>query len=93
VNEYVTDEELKVPLLRVDEAGARHHIARLNRVRAERDSVRVGETLNAIHDAARKPNGNLMPHLIDAANAYATLQEMMDTLRQEWGEYQEPAIV
>lgn len=93
VNEYVTDETLKVPLLRVDEAGARHHIARLNRVRAERDNARVGETLNALRAAARDANENLMPYLLDAVNAYATLQEMMDTLRQEWGEYQEPAIV
>ncbi|OQY85354.1 MAG: methylmalonyl-CoA mutase [Chloroflexi bacterium UTCFX4] len=93
VNEYVAEEQLKVPLLRVDEAGARHHIARLNRVRAERDNARVEETLNALRAAARKANENLMPYLLDAVNAYATLQEMMDTLRQEWGEYQEPAIV
>jgi len=93
VNEYVAEEQLKVPLLRVDEAGARHHIARLNRVRAERDNARVEKTLNALRAAARKANENLMPYLLDAVNAYATLQEMMDTLRQEWGEYQEPAIV
>lgn len=93
VNEYVTDEALKVPLLRVDEAGARHHIERLNRVRRERDNARVGETLNALRAASRTANENLMPYLLDAVNAYATLQEMMDVLRQEWGEYQEPAIV
>ena len=93
VNDYVTDETLRVPLLRVDEAGARHQIERLNRVRRERDNVRVGETLNAIRHAANKPNENLMPYLIDAANAYATLQEMMDVLRQEWGEHREEAII
>ncbi len=93
VNEYVTDETLKVPLLRVDEAGARHHLERLNRVRRERDNVRVGETLSALRAASRKAYENLMPYLLDAVNAYATLQEMMDVLRQEWGEYQEPAIV
>ncbi len=93
VNEYVVDEDLRVPLLRVDEAGARRQIERLNRVRSERDNVRVGETLNAIRHAANKPNENLMPYFIDAANAYATLQEMMDVLRQEWGEYREEAII
>jgi len=93
VNEYVTDEKLQVPLLRVDEAGARHHLERLNRVRRERDGAMVATKLEAIRDAAKKPNDNLMPHLIDAVNAYATLQEMMDVLRQEWGEYVEPAIV
>jgi methylmalonyl-CoA mutase N-terminal domain/subunit len=93
VNEYVTDEALKVPLLRVDEAGARHHIERLQRVRRERDNARVGETLNALRHAAQKQNENLMPYLLDAVNAYATLQEMMDVLRREWGEYREEAIV
>ena len=93
VNEFVTDEALKVPLLRVDEAGARHHIERLQRVRAERDPARVDETLNALRHAAQKQNENLMPYLLDAVNAYATLQEMMDVLRKEWGEYREEAII
>ena len=93
VNDYVTDEALKIPLLRVDEAGARHHLERLQRVRAERDNMRVGERLNALRHAAQKQNENLMPHLLDAVNAYATLQEMMDVLRQVWGEYREEAIV
>ncbi len=93
VNQFVIDEALQVPLLRVDEAGARHHIERLNRVRRERDNARVGATLNALRAAAQNQNENLMPHLLDAANAYATLQEMMDVLRQEWGEYREEAII
>jgi methylmalonyl-CoA mutase N-terminal domain/subunit len=93
VNDYVTNETLKVPLLRVDEAGARRQLERLQRVRRERDGARVESNLKAIREAAKKPNENLMPHLLDAVNAYATLQEMMDVLRQVWGEYTEPAIV
>ncbi|MBI3537280.1 MAG: methylmalonyl-CoA mutase family protein [Chloroflexi bacterium] len=93
VNEYVVEEELKVPLLRVDEAGARHHLARLNRVRRERDATKVQAALNAIRDAAKNNRANLMPLFIDAANAYATLGEMMDVLKKVWGEYREPAIV
>lgn len=93
VNDYVSDEKINVPLLRVDEAGARHHLERLNRVRQERDGARVNTALSAVREAAKKQNENLMPHLIEAVNAYATLQEMMDVLRQEWGEYVEPAIV
>lgn len=93
VNEYVTDEEVKVPLLRVDEAGARHQVARLQKVKRERNGERVGATLNAIRQAATKPNENLMPYLIDAVNEYATLQEMMDVLRKAWGEYREEAII
>lgn len=93
VNEYVVDEQLKVPLLRMDEAGARHQIARLNRVRAERDNSAVQAKLDAIRDGANKPNINLMPLFTDAVKAYATLGEIMGVLRKEWGEYKEPAIV
>jgi methylmalonyl-CoA mutase N-terminal domain/subunit len=93
VNDYVVEEELKVPLLRVDEAGARHQIARLQRVRRERNGAKVEATLNAIRDAARKNRANLMPLFIDAVNAYATLGEMMDVLRKVWGEYKEPVII
>lgn len=93
VNDYVTDEALKIPLLRVDQAGALHHVERLERVRVERDNARVGATLSALRHAAQKQNENLMPFLLDAVSAYATLQEMMDVLRKEWGEYREEAII
>jgi methylmalonyl-CoA mutase, N-terminal domain len=93
VNDYVVEEHLKVPLLRVDQAGAQHQIARLNRVRRERDAAKVQATLEAIREAAKHEQTNLMPRLIDAVNAYATLSEMMDVLRQVWGEYREPVIV
>jgi methylmalonyl-CoA mutase N-terminal domain/subunit len=93
VNDYVVQEQLRVPLLRVDEAGAQRQIARLERVRRERDGAKVGACLDAIHDAARKENANLMPPFIAAVNAYATLGEIMDVLRQVWGEYKEPVIV
>ncbi len=93
VNEYVVKEDLKVPLLRVDEAGARHQIQRLQRVRRERDNAVVQAKLNAVREAAQKENANLMPAFIDAVKAYATLGEIMDVLRKTWGEYREPAIV
>ncbi len=93
VNDYAVQEELRVPLLRVDEAGARHQIERLTRVRRERDAVQVDAALRAVSDAAQKENMNLMPLLIDAVSAYATLGEIMNALRKVWGEYREPAIV
>ena len=93
VNDYVIEEKLKVPLLRVDEAGARHQAARLERIRRERDGTKVEATLNAIRDAAKKDNVNTMPLFIDAVSAYATLGEIMNVLRKVWGEYKEPVIV
>jgi methylmalonyl-CoA mutase N-terminal domain/subunit len=93
VNDFVVQEELRVPLLRMDEAGARHQCERLQRVRRERDNVAVQAKLDAIRDAAKRDRANLMPLFIDAVNAYATLGEIMDVLRQVWGEYREPVIV
>jgi methylmalonyl-CoA mutase N-terminal domain/subunit len=87
------DEELKVPLLRVDESGARHQLERLNRVRRERDGLKVEATLNAVRDAATDGHKNLMPFFIDAVNAFATLGEIMGVLRKVWGEYREEPIV
>ncbi|MEW5720819.1 MAG: methylmalonyl-CoA mutase family protein, partial [Chloroflexota bacterium] len=93
VNDYVVQEELKVPLLRVDEAGAQRQIARLQKIRRERDGAKVSACLDAIRDAAKKERANLMPPFIAAVNAYATLGEIMDVLRKAWGEHKEPVIV
>lgn len=93
VNENVVEEELKVPLLRVDETGERRHLERLSRVRRERDSAGVQSTLAAVRDAALKPRENLMPQLLEAVRAYATLGEIMGELRQVWGEYREESII
>lgn len=93
VNENVVEEELKVPLLRVDETGERRHLERLSRVRRERDSARVQSALEAVRDAALKPRENLMPQLLEAVRAYATLGEIMGELRQVWGEYREESII
>jgi methylmalonyl-CoA mutase N-terminal domain/subunit len=93
VNDFVVQEDLRVPLLRVDAAGQHRQCERLARIRRERDGARVQSMLDAIRDAAKKDRANLMPRLIDAANAYATLGEMMDVLRGVWGEYKEPVIV
>jgi methylmalonyl-CoA mutase N-terminal domain/subunit len=93
VNDYVIEEHLKVPLLRVDEAGARHQFARLERIRRERDNVKVESMMNAIRDAAKNESINLMPLFIDAVKEYATVGEIMNVLRKVWGEYKEPVIV
>jgi len=93
VNDFVVQEELRVPLLRVDEAGAQRQIARLQKIRRERDGAQVGACLDAIRDAAKRERANLMLPFIAAVNAYATLGEIMDVLRKVWGEYKEPVIV
>ena len=87
VNEYLTDDALDIPLLKVDRAGEQLQINRLNDLRRNRDRRDVAEKLRGLEQAARGSE-NLMPVLLDAVNAYATLGEMMDVLREVFGEYQ-----
>jgi methylmalonyl-CoA mutase, N-terminal domain len=93
VNDFTMAEEVEIPILKMDVEGYARQVERLNRVRRERDAARVETTLNALHAAANREDVNLMYPLLDCVNAYCTLQEMMDVLRQEWGEYREPLIV
>ena len=87
VNEYVTDEELTIPLLRVDREGEARQIDSLNRVRRTRDNREVAMRLRNLEQAARGSE-NLMPPLLEAVKAYATLGEMMGVFREVFGEYQ-----
>ena len=87
VNQHRTDDELEIPLLRVDREGERRQIERLNRVRRSRDNRLAKEKLQALEQAARRSD-NLMPPLVEAVKAYATLGEMMDVFRDVFGEYQ-----
>ena len=87
VNDYVTDEELSIPLLRVDREGEARQIENLNAIRRTRDNRAVARRLQELEVAARG-SGNLMPPLLEAVRAYATLGEMMGVFREVFGEYQ-----
>jgi methylmalonyl-CoA mutase N-terminal domain/subunit len=92
VNDYVMDGEVRVPTLYVDPAKERIHLDRLHRVRQTRDNEQVGRTLAALAAVARKPAENVMPALLDAVRAYATMGETMGVFRKVFGEYTESAI-
>ena len=87
VNDYVTDEELGIPLLRVDREGEARQIENLNRIRRTRDNHQVAIRLRELEQAARGSE-NLMPPLLEAVRAYATLGEMMGVFRDVFGEYE-----
>ncbi len=91
VNDYVSSEGVKVPTLYVDYEGEKAHIARLQRVRRERDASAVKRALDNLRRACDGKE-NTMPALIEAAKAYATLGEMIDVFRAAFGEYMEPAV-
>jgi methylmalonyl-CoA mutase N-terminal domain/subunit len=92
VSDYLTDEPLTIPLLEMDREGERRQIERLKRVRRERDNRVVRERLAALERAARGSE-NLMPNILDAVRAYATLGEICGVFREVFGEYREPVIL
>jgi methylmalonyl-CoA mutase N-terminal domain/subunit len=91
VNDYVLDEHIKVPTLYVDYEGEKAHLARLNRIRRERNGGEVKRVLAQLRRVA-EGSENTMPAIIDAVKAYATLSEIMDVFRSVFGEYMEPAV-
>ena len=97
VNAFVDpDEKLEIPLLEVSEASKQRHLERLARVRRERDAAALQQALSHLRDRASRPGSseaNLMPALLECANAYATLGEMCGVLRGVFGEYREPVAV
>jgi len=92
VNEYADSEMPKIPILEMDPQGYARQVGRLNTLRRERDNEQVGTRLNALRQAAQG-NENTMPYLLDAARAYATLQEIMDELRGVFGTYTERSVI
>ena len=92
VSDFVSGRTQSTPLLRIDEAAYKRQLERLQEVRRTRDKRAVMRTLTALAQAARTEQ-NLMEPLLAAVREYATLQEMMDVLREAWGIYHEDAIL
>ncbi len=92
VNDYVEEGPVRIPLLEMDPQGYTRQVARLERIRRERDNEQVGATLEALRQAARGTE-NTMPYILNCVRAYATLGEIMGVFRQVFGEYREPTII
>jgi len=94
VNRFQTREEAgSLDLLRLDEAIQERQAARLQGLRQRRDKDRVAGSLASLEAAARKANGPLMPSILEAVEAYATLGEICTLLRQTFGEYESHTVV
>jgi len=88
VNRFQTESQGKVPVFRVDPSNERAQIESLRNIRAKRDGDRWKQSLADLETAARGAE-NLMPRILAAAEAYATVGEISDTLRRVFGEYRE----
>jgi methylmalonyl-CoA mutase N-terminal domain/subunit len=87
VNRFTGNGDEPYEPLRVDPANQAEQVARLTRLRAERDNAAVGRGIAALKSAAECADNVLFP-LRDALRASATLGEVCDALRDVWGEYQ-----
>jgi methylmalonyl-CoA mutase N-terminal domain/subunit len=91
VNANVDDEHEPIPTLSIDRSVGEKQSARLAKLRAERDSAAVTKALDNLRQAA-EGDTNLMPPILEAVRAYATLGEMCNVLRGVFGSYQEQPV-
>ena len=92
VNRYQADEEPPIELLRVDPKLEDEQIARVQAVRARRDSGAVEAALAQLKEAASVEDRNLMPPIVEASREYVTMGEMCDSLREVWGVWRETPV-
>ncbi|MBX5481502.1 MAG: methylmalonyl-CoA mutase family protein [Myxococcaceae bacterium] len=88
VNAFKNEEETPIDLLKIDEKVAHEQIERLQQVRRERNQAAVDAALAKV-EAACCGTDNLMPPVLEAVKAYATLGEISDVFRKVWGQYRE----
>ena len=92
VNAFVQQDDPPIEILYIDESTSDTQLAKLAALRRSRDAGAVGRALAALRAAAGTTE-NLMPRILDAVRAYATVGEMCDALRDVWGEYEEVPII
>ena len=92
VNEFVKDDEkIEIPILEIGDEVGQRQVEALNKLRTERDEDAVQQALSNIQEACI--NGtNLMKPIVNAAKAYATMGEIVISLKAEFGEWQEAAV-
>jgi methylmalonyl-CoA mutase N-terminal domain/subunit len=91
VNDFVESEKPDIPLLQMDPKGERKQLARLSKIRSGRDKKKWQSSLDKLEKAADGET-NLMPLILDAVKACATLGEVCYVLREVFGEYRDPTI-
>jgi len=92
VNKFVVEDEQEPETLEIGIETERKQIVRLRKLKQERDNQKVNEMLGRVRDVARTDK-NIMPVLVEAVKAYATVGEISDALRDVFGEYREPSIL
>lgn len=91
VNKYVSAEKEVIPVLKIDDQLEEEQIKRLSEVKRTRDNREVKRCLDELRQCCRRGD-NVMPYVIDAVKAYASVQEICDVYREVYGEYRDPGI-
>ena len=93
VTDFVKEnEKIDIPILEINPETESIQVNKLKKLKLERDNIEVKNCLNEIRHTAKNGN-NLLPSIIKAAKAYATMGEVVDILKVEFGEWQETAII
>jgi len=92
VNDFVTPEHRQIPTLRIDAGIERAQVARLQALRAKRDSEKATAALAELQRRAQSGE-NLLTAILQAVEAYATVGEISDALRHVFGEYRESVVI
>src|SRR5438067_1542491 len=92
VNRFTQESRGQVPIQRIDESLEQKQVERLRALRAKRDQRAWNNAIKSVQNAARSGE-NLMPKIVDAVEAYATVGEISDAMRAVFGEYQETVVI
>jgi methylmalonyl-CoA mutase, N-terminal domain len=92
VNEFLADDHRHIPTLRIDPEIERSQVKRVQALRAKRDAGKTKSALDELERRARTSE-NLLPAILSAVEAYATVGEISDALRRVYGEYQESVVI
>jgi len=92
VNRFVANQERSIPTLRMEPEIERAQIARLHALRKRRDTGKAAAAVAAVESRARGGE-NLLPAILAAVEAYATVGEISDALRRAFGEYTESVVI
>jgi methylmalonyl-CoA mutase N-terminal domain/subunit len=93
VNKFTIEEDSPKDLLKVDPSLRELQIKKLKNVKETRDNEAVRQKLNELREGAKREDVNLMPLIVDAVRVYASLGEICNVLREEFGEYQESIVL
>jgi methylmalonyl-CoA mutase N-terminal domain/subunit len=92
VNAFELEHEKPIPLQRIDESLERKQVERLRALRVNRDAAKWSAAIKQVEETARG-TANLMPVIVEAVEAHATVGEISDAMRRVYGEYQETVVI